>query len=95
MSVSVSVSLRIVVGTLMGTKVFGKTVQEPANLMHPSLFSSLFLRFSMQGVLMVHDEFRSVMQYSNIRDGSGRDRVSNDWFCVKVSAIWERGKQSA
>lgn len=35
-------SLHIVVGTLMGPKVFGTPVQEPANLMHVSLFSFCF-----------------------------------------------------
>lgn len=66
----------------MGTKVFGTSAEEPTDLIVAFVFSS----FSAQGVLMVHDQFRSVMQYSNIRDGSGRDRISNDWFCVKVRA---------
>lgn len=38
-----------------------------------------------QGVLMVQDQYRAVMQYTHVKEALGKDKIATDWYCAKVS----------
>ncbi|XP_037024190.1 RNA-binding protein 5-like isoform X3 [Bradysia coprophila] len=40
-----------------------------------------------QGVLMVQDQYRSVMQYSVSREPLGKEKVATDWYCAKCGVF--------
>ncbi|KAJ6648831.1 RNA-binding protein 5 [Pseudolycoriella hygida] len=40
-----------------------------------------------QGVLMVQDQYRSVMQYSVSREPLGKEKVVTDWYCAKCGVF--------
>lgn len=44
-----------------------------------------FSFFYDQGVLMIQDQYRAIMQYSVSKESSNHEKVLTDWYCAKVS----------
>lgn len=41
--------------------------------------------FLWQGVLMIQDQYRAIMQYSVSKESSGHEKILTDWYCAKVN----------
>ncbi|XP_031618971.1 RNA-binding protein 5-like [Contarinia nasturtii] len=40
-----------------------------------------------QGVLMIQDQYRAIMQYSVSKESSGHDKILTDWYCAKCGVF--------
>lgn len=56
---------------------------------HIWLIQLCFLSFLFlwQGVLMIQDQYRAIMQYSVSKETTTHDKVLTDWYCAKVSQM--------